>query len=394
MPIPVKTKKATTLRVIRISVLQSIYIWLPSLLFAQATTDTLFRYDNNRFLIKTPIRFELKDKNVLIDWWENMNETIKLDNKTYHLIKRKENETWKTGLFNRREGKLLITPQYDKIYNFFYSQNLVLLKINNGYFLYSMKNGIKTNEPFQKIRQFGKDALAIKESEMVIYSNELELKDRISGLWEPAMQVANGTKQYIFLHGKDNNVLMDEQYQRSSHPEWKNIYRLEGKLLLVEGEKGRGIYHLGQKRLLTSLDHEPNIYELHESRFVLYKSGNYILYDSTGKKIVSVRADGMSCVDNLKAFFYRQDLVWKIMNSEGKILKTPVFDDFDQSKASVGNFIARVKGEKKHNLYEWVYSGKNGQKIISGIKLLGEYKENDPVPQWLKDQPVPEKHNR
>ena len=74
------------------------------------------------------------------------------------------------------------------------------------------------------------------------------------------------------------------------------------------------------------------------------------------------------------------------MNANGELLTTLTFDDFDQSKVPIGQFIARITGENKRNLYAWIYTEKNGQKTITGIKLLGEYKENVPDSNWPPNQ--------
>jgi hypothetical protein len=369
--------------------LQSIFFWLPYFSHGQSPVDTLVRYDGDRFLIRQSTRFELRDNKGVIDWWENMSDNITLDNKTYHLIKRKEGDKWKTGLFRRSEGKLLIPPRYEQVSSFFQSSHLVILKGYNGFFLYSIKNGNKTRDGFESFRRFGNDCLAFNSLGMFIYNEQLELKDSLDCSFQPATQQTNGKREYIFLRCKEGNVLLDDKYQRSVQTDWKSIIRLEGNLLLVESELGQGIYHLGQKRLLTSLDHKPYLYELHETKFILFKDSNYILYDTTGRILTKVMARGMSCVEDLRAFFYLQNNFWKIINADGKVLKTPNFDDFDQSKAPIGQFIARTKGETKRKRYAWVYTETNGQKTITGIKLIGEYKENEPISNWPPNQPVP-----
>lgn len=122
---------------------------------------------------------------------------------------------------------------------------------------------------------------------------------------------------------------------------------------------------------------------------MLFKDSTYILYDSTGAVLTKVKAKGMSCVDNLNAFFYLQHGAWKIMNAQGKVLSPLAFDDFNQSTPPVGYFIARTLGETKRNIYAWVYAKAKGQKTITGIKLISEYKENEPV-SWPPNQPVPD----
>jgi len=370
-----------------------IIFWFPHFSHGQLPVDTLARYDEGRLLIRQSNRYELRDKKGMVEWWENMSESITLDNKTYHLVKRKEDGKSKIGLFRRSEGKLILPLRYEQITGFFQSSNLVRIKGDNGFFLYSIKNGSKTRDGFESFRRFGNDCLAFNSLGMFIYNEQLELKDSLDCSFQPATQQSNGQREYIFLRCKEGNLLLDDTYQRSVHSDWKSIIRIVGNLLLVEGETGQGIYHLGQNRLLTSLDHKPFIYELHESRFVLFKDSNYILYDSTGKTLTKVQADGMACVEDLRAFFYHQDNLWRIINAEGKVLMTPDFDDFDQSKAPVGQFIARTKNENKRNRYGWVYTEVKGQKTITGIKLLGEYKENEPAPNWPPNQPVDAKQN-
>lgn len=358
-------------------------------LHAQSPADTLFHYPNGQFLIKNADRYELRDNKNLVEWWETMSDYISLNNKSYHLIKR----NGKTGLFQRKEGILIIPPAYEQIGKFLQSGSLVRIKGDDGFFVYSIKTGNKTRTGFQTYRLFGNDCLAFNEWGMFIYNEQLQLTDSIGGACQPASQVSNGISNFMFLRCKEQNILIDGQYHRSIHNDWKDIVKMEGNLLLVESEKGQGIYHVAKNRLLTSLDHTPYLNELHEARFMLFKDSSYILYDTTGKVLAKVKARGMSCVENLSAFFYLQDNLWKIMNAEGKVLQSPAFDDFDQNKAPVRHFIARTKGETKRNRYAWVYTESKGQKKITGIRLLGEYKENEPY-NWPPDQPVPDKQGQ
>lgn len=374
--------------------LQFLLCWLPSFLYAQSPADTLYRYPDGGFLLKIPARYEFRDSKGLIEWWEQMDNYLTINYKSYHLVKRKDGEKWKTGLFRRNEGKLFLRPEYEQVFEFFGSSRLVLVKNDNGLFIYSVDNGKRTREGFQTFRRFGnRDCLAFNENGMFIYGEDLALRDSIMGTYQPAMQLENAKNQYLFLTSKQGNLLVDDQYRSSYHPDWKDIVRLTGDLMVVECASGHGVYHLGQSRLVASCDHEPYLYELHEARFMLFKEGNYILYDSTGKTLAKARADGMMSVQNLRAFFYRQDGYWGIMNSAGNILKEPVFDHFDQSGAPVGQFIARSKGETMMNRYGWVYTEAKGERTITGIKLLGPYRENEPAPKWPPDQPVDEKNN-
>lgn len=376
----------------KILLVSSFFFCLPCDICAQSTGDTMYRYSEGSFLLKVPGRYELRDTNGLIEWWENMTDYLTVNNKSYHLVKRKVDGKWKIGLFHRNEGKLLLRPQYEQINNFFESRRLLSIKIDSGFFVYAVENEKRTREGFKSFRQFGNDCLAFTENSLYIYNDKLELRDSMAGPCQPAGKLSNAEREYIFLDCKESKVLLDDQYHRSAHPEWRRIVKLESKLMVVEGEHGQGVYHLGQNRPLTSYDHDPFSYELHEERFSLAKAGYHILYDSNGNILTKVQADGIACVDDLRAFFYRKGGLFKVMNSAGKILKTPDFDDFQQSNAPIGQFIARIKGEKKSNRYAWVYLEKNGQKTITGIKLLGEYKEYEPpIPSWPPNQPVPEK---
>ena len=196
------------------------------------------------------------------------------------------------------------------------------------------------------------------------------------------------------MNCKESKILLDNDYHRIAHPEWKRIIDLKENFLVVEGENGFGVFHIGLNKLITTLDHKPFLYELSGPRFFLFKDSMYILYDSIGNPLTKVKAAGLARVGDFQAFFYYQNNLWKIMNYKGKILKTPEFDFFDQSKAPIGQFIARIKGEKKQNRYAWVYTKVKDQMIISSIKFLGEYKEQEPALNWPPNQPVEAKQNK
>lgn len=220
---------------------------------AQAPADTLFKYPNGQFLIKMDGRYELRDKTGVVEWWQSMTDYISLDNKNYHLIKR----NGKTGLFQRREGKLILAPAYEQIGNFLQSGSLIRVKDTVGYFVYSIKTGNRTRPGFQNFRQFGKDCLAFNNWGLFIYNEQLLLTDSIGGSCLPASQVSNGVSYFMFLNCREQRMLIDDKYNQTIHNDWKNIVLLQGNLLVVESEKGQGVYHVVKNKVLTPVDHTP-----------------------------------------------------------------------------------------------------------------------------------------
>jgi hypothetical protein len=329
----------------------------PVVIFSQTINDTISLYNDNRFLIKLPTRYELRDNNGIIDWWEKMDKYLTVDYKRYQLVTRMEGERQKTGLLRNKDGILFLKPEYEQILNLAEFPFLLKITGDKGQFVYSIKSGNVTTEFLQVFKQYiNKDCLIFNASGLFIYNQDLVLKDSIIGLYKPMKHLYDYPREYFFMSSKAGNILLDNEYHISVHPEWDKIVKLEGDLMVVECQTGQGVYHLGQKRLLTTLDHERDTYELGRGRFLFYKKDNYLLYDSSGKILAKVHSRAVNSIENLKAFFYGQDDYWKVMNNSGKILSTPDFVFIEQETSPVGQFIARTKGEKIKKRYEWTYS--------------------------------------
>lgn len=357
---------------------------------AQPTADTLNRYGSGRFLLQQNGRYELKQGDSLLSYWDKMDEVLTLDYKGYQVTKRKKGEKWVKGLFRRNEGKLFLQPEYEIVNNFFYFPDLVYVMGPAGCSVFSVITGKKTREGYSNFRQMAnKYCLGFNDWGMFVYNKELELTDSIAGLRFEGRQADYGAKELLFLGYKDGFALVDDQFHLSIHPDWKNISRLTGNLLVIETVAGQGVYHIGSNKMLTTADFEPYSYEMHEDRFTLRKTGEYYLFDSSGKLQARVKGGGLACVDDLKAFFYEQNGAWGIMNAAGKILQPPAFVDFNQSTPPVGFFLARKKDETIQHRYAWVYTLIKGRKTITGIKHLGPYKETDTYQfSWPPNQPV------
>lgn len=364
-------------------------------LTAQRSVDTLNRYGAGRFLLLQNGRYELKQGDSLISYWDNMDEKITLDYKGYQVIKRKKGEQWEKGLFRRNEGKLFLQPEYEIVNSFFYFTDLVYVKGATGCYVFSVITDKKTRERYSHFRQMANQyCLGFNEWGMFVYDKTLQLVDSLPGIQFEGYQQEYGSKNFLYMKTKEGFVLIDDQFKIIPAPQWTKLCRMVGNLLVVETETGQGVFHTGLRKMITPTDFEPYSYEMHEDRFLLRKGGEYYLHDSLGNIITRVRAKGMSCVDDLKAFFYYQDDKFGIMSGTGKILQSPVFDDFNTSAQPIGFFIARKKGEKEQKRYAWVYTLIKGHKTITGIKELGPWKETDPVPvAWPPNQPVEIKQN-
>jgi hypothetical protein len=359
-------------------------------LAAQRSADTLYRYGGGRFLLQQNGRFEFKQGDSLLSYWDKMDDVLTLDYKGYQVIQRKTGEKWVKGLFRRNEGKLFLQPEYEIVNNFFYFTDLVYVKGPAGCTIFSVITGKKTREGFSNFRQMAtKYCLGFNEWGMFVYDKALQLVDSLPGIQFEGYQQEYGPKNFLYMKTKEGFVLLDDQFKIIPAPQWTKLSRLAGNLLVVETTTGQGVFHTGLRKMITPTDFELYSYEMHEDRFMLRKGGEYYLHDSLGNIITRVRAKGMFCVDDLKAFFYYQDDKFGIMSGNGKILQTPVFDDFNSSSQPTGFFIARKKGEKEHKRYAWVYTMIKGRKTITGIKQLGPWKEADPNPApWPPNQPV------
>jgi hypothetical protein len=362
---------------------------------AQSSGDTLNRYGGGRFLLQQNGRYELKQGDSLLSYWDKMDEVLTLDYKGYQVIQRKAGEKWVKGLFRRNEGKLFLQPEYEIVNNFFYFPDLVYVKGPAGCSIFSVITGKKTREGYSNFRKMAnKYCLGYNDWGMFVYNKELELTDSIAGLRFEGRQTEYGVKELLFLGYKDGFALVDDQFRMSIHPGWKNINRLMGNLLVIETAAGQGVYNISSKKMLTTADFDPFSYEMHEDRFTLRKNGEYYLFDSTGRQLARVKGGGLACVDDLKAFFYEQNGAWGIMNAAGKILQSPAFVDFNQSTPPIGFFLARKKDESVTQRYAWVYTMIKDRKTITGIKHLGPWKETDPYPvAWPPNQPVDMKQN-
>lgn len=368
----------------------STFLFFSVSVFARTNSDTLKKYDNGQLLLKQNNRFELWSGDSLISHWERMEEVITVNKISYQVIMRSINGQWKKGLFSYRQGRLFLQPEHEIVNRFFYFPDLVYVKDEHGAEVFSVITGKRTGSRYSRFRQMGdKYCLGFNDWGMYVYDKSLQLIDSLAGIQFEGYQAEYGASNFLYMKTDAGYVFIDDQFKIIPTPQWTKISRLVGELLVVETSTGQGVFHTGLRKMITPTDFDPFSYEMHEDRFTFYKKGVYYLHDSLGNILASVRAKGMSCVDDLKAFFYYQDDKFGIMNGDGKILQSPLFDDFNTSSQPIGYFIARIKGEKEHKRYAWVYTLNKGEKTITGIKLLGIYKETDTNQQsWPPNQPV------
>lgn len=331
---------------------------------ANAQNDTLKKYNRGGYLLKRSNGFEFYTDSTGVMNWERM-ENLELNNYTYYIIFRKQNEKWIYGLLNRSKGELLLNIEQDQIRPTVVYGVYALVKDKKVYAHYIA--GQKKLIPSTDIqRHLNDDYLFFSDAACYVYDRDFTLKDSLKGVTQYLGHVYGSNSSFVAVKYNGYGALLDKNYKLRVEKNWGKTVENAGDLAVVRTDSGIGVYNLSKMKFITDCDYSS--FRLYRLRFLLSKDDTaWNLFDSSGKKLKVFNARGIYVLDGLSAFLFADStFTYGLMNGNGKLIQKPLWQHISQPIG--GELRATVKGETIEKNYRLIYE-KGSEKIVAGYEF-------------------------
>lgn len=361
-----------------------------------AQSDTVKKYSNGNILLHNKGNMQLLSPGgAELGSWKETTQNIKKWDKSLSIVRRTDStEKKRTGIFDQLNGVFILPMEYEQLIQADYNKGIFETRIGKKYGYFSAATGKLLPAVFDFARKHLNPNWYIvcvsgARNCGYVYNDQFQLLDSFPGMKSVRNRIVSGNREWFHINMAEGQGLLDKENKLVYRKEWKNIHDIKGVTAIVNNGEGIGLFDLASDKLVkpySFTDYWPDYFN---SQGFLRKGNQWVLIDQLGKTLFSFIADDVefSQREETGGFYFKQKGLWGVMNNNGKIVRTPVWQSV--IPGSSGGFIGKYPG-KTEIYYGGVYKLNKGEKVLTAIRELNAVEITTAYPDqanWVRDEP-------
>jgi hypothetical protein len=355
-----------------------------------AQNDTIFKYEGGKYVFKKKSKYELVKVNgadtTVMDW-NRMFQWIEYDLVKYYIVIKHENGINKTGLFNSKTGEIEIQLEYDDLRPG-HKSSFIILRKGGLKGLYSLKYKKTTPVLYSDISyHFYNNSYALADSTCYVYNEKMTLIDSIKGVH--SIKGKLGDQKYLKVGYLKGEALLNENNNLIKTNDWSRIIDLAGSCLMVDTDKGVGIYNIRTLKLVEPYVYDTCMYNQYSEGYLilLKRKNDWKLIDTTGRQFFNTKAQELKPDYAWEVFLFKENGLWGAKNLNGTILQSPKWKAVKAENNGERSYLSATMPNGQIKQYLYITKKLNdGRIIINELKEYGGKKENVIIEEFKKSK--------